>query len=290
MKVYITMKYFETKHERNSAKITTLIVVIILLLLFVVGPPYMDPPIEYGVAVNFGDSPVGSGTIQPTQPIKTKPNETPIKEVTQADNSQPEESSEAISKAEEVMTNDDAEALAIEKAKEAEAKAKAEAERLEQLKKEEEERKAKEEQDKKDKLDALIGGVKNSEGPTANGEGPGDGPGDKGELDGSPYAPYKGTPGSGNGGMGYGLNGRGKPTFKVYDGCENQYGLIVVDIVVDRSGKVIEATPGVRGSNNATSCLKSQAKKIALSYKWPADSKAPARQYGKVSINFTPTN
>lgn len=285
------MKYLETIHERNSAKVTALIVVILLLLLFVVrGCSHMDPPEEFGVAVNFGNSPVGSGNIQPKEPIKTRQNEEIVKENTQADKAQPEETSEATSKSEDVLTNESPEAIAIKKAKEAEAKAKAEAERLEKLKKAEEERKAKEEQDKKDKLDALIGGVKNADGPTSDGEGPGDGPGDKGELDGSPYAPYKGTPGSGNGGVGYGLNGRGKPTYKMHDGCENQYGLIVVDIVVDRSGRVIEATPGSRGSNNATSCLKAQAKKIAMSYKWPANSKAPARQYGKVSVNFTPTN
>jgi hypothetical protein len=284
------MKYLKTKHERNSAKITTLIVVILVLLLFVVGPPYMDPPEEYGVAVNFGNSQVGSGNIQPTEPIKSRPTEDIVKEDTQADKAQPEETSKTNSKSEDVLTNESAEAIAIKKAKDAEAKAKAEAERKEQLKRAEEERKAKEEQDKKDKLDALIGGVKNSEGPTKDGEGPGDGPGDKGVLDGSPYAPYKGTPGSGNGGVGYGLNGRGTPNYTLYDGCENEYGLIVVDIVVDRSGKVIEATPGSKGSNNATTCLKAQAKKIAMSYKWPADSKAPARQFGKVSVNFTPTN
>src|SRR5690606_1142750 len=69
------MKYLETIHERNSAKITTLITVILLLLLFVIGPPYMDPPIEYGVAVNFGTSEVGSGNIQPTKPIQSEPRE-----------------------------------------------------------------------------------------------------------------------------------------------------------------------------------------------------------------------
>ena len=50
------MKYFKTKHEKDSAKITALIAVILLLLLFVVGAPYMDPPEEYGVAVNFGNT------------------------------------------------------------------------------------------------------------------------------------------------------------------------------------------------------------------------------------------
>jgi colicin import membrane protein len=283
------MKYFETIHERNSAKVTALIVVILLLLLFVVrGFTYMDPPFEYGVAVNFGDSPVGTGNIQPKEPIKSQPVEEVVKEEEQSE--QTPETSESNSKAEDVLTNESAEAIAIKKAKEAEARAKAEAIRQEQIRKAAEAKKAKEEQDKKDKLDALIGGVKNSNGTETGGEGPGDGPGDKGQLDGNPYAPYKGNPGSGNGGIGYGLNGRGKPSFKVYDGCENEYGLIVVDIVVNQSGNVIEATPGVKGSSNATSCLKAQAKKIAMSYKWPADSKAPIRQYGKVSVNFTPTN
>ena len=58
------MKYFETVHERNSAKITALITAIILLLMFVMGTTYMDPPIEYGVAVNFGNTDYGSGPIQ----------------------------------------------------------------------------------------------------------------------------------------------------------------------------------------------------------------------------------
>ena len=48
------MKYLETKHERNSAKITGLVILIIALLLFVVGTPYKDIPDEYGIAINFG--------------------------------------------------------------------------------------------------------------------------------------------------------------------------------------------------------------------------------------------
>ena len=283
------MKYLETKHERDSAKVTALIAVILVLLLFVMGNTYLDPPEEYGVAVNFGNSSVGSGKIQPTVPIKSRPNKDVVKEDTQADKALPEESTQANSQAEDVLTNESPEAIAIKKAKAAEAKAIAEAELKAQLKKAEEERKAKEEQDKKDKLDALIGGVKNADGPTKDGEGPGDGPGDKGELDGNPYAPYDGIPGAGNGGVGYGLNGRGKATYTPQDGCENEYGRIVVDILVDRSGKVVKAEFG-RGSTNVTDCLKKQALKIAESYKWPADSKAPARQPGKVVVNFSPTN
>ncbi|TXE15304.1 energy transducer TonB [Psychroserpens burtonensis] len=289
------MKYLETKHEQNSAKITALIAVILVLLLFVMGNTYMDPPEEYGVAINFGNSEVGSGKVQPTEPIKSRVSKEVVKEDKQAEKvEEVKTASEASSKAEDVMTNESAEAIAIKKAKEAkanaDAKAKADADRKEKLRQEAEAKKAKEEQDKKDKLDALIGGVKNSDGPTKDGEGPGDGPGDKGELDGSLYAPYNGIPGSGNGGVGYGLKGRGKPSFKMQDGCENEYGKIMVDIVVDPSGRVIEATSGVQGSDNVTACLKEQAKKIAMSYKWEANSNAPARQFGKVIVNFSPTN
>ena len=67
------MKYLETKHERDSAKITTLIIVILILLLFVIGPPYMDPPEEYGVAVNFGTTDFGKGDVQPLKPVKSEP-------------------------------------------------------------------------------------------------------------------------------------------------------------------------------------------------------------------------
>ena len=55
------MKYLQTKHERNSAKITALITLILVLLLFVVGQNYMDPPEEFGVAINFGGSSGGGG-------------------------------------------------------------------------------------------------------------------------------------------------------------------------------------------------------------------------------------
>ncbi|SDR65509.1 hypothetical protein SAMN04515667_0017 [Formosa sp. Hel1_31_208] len=280
------MKYFETKHERNSAKITALIAIILLLLLFVVGPPYIDPPIEYGVAVNFGDSPVGTGNVQPTKPIKSQPVEDIVKEEQQTENTKTEESPEANSKAEEVLTNESAETIAIKKAKEAETKAKAEAKRLEQLKKAEEARKAKEEQDKKDKLDALIGGVKNSDGPQTGGEGPGDGSGDKGQLDGDPYAPSYFGPGNGGGGKGYGLNGRGTATYsKVLPDCQEE-GRVVVEIHVNRSGKVVKAIPGKRGTNGV-SCLFEAARKTAMTHEWPADSKAPATQIGWVKIDFS---
>ncbi len=277
------MKYLETKHERNSAKITSLIVLILLLLLFVVGPPYMDPPLEYGVAVNFGTSDVGSGDIQPKKPIKSEPREVfPQVEETKSEPTTPSKASE------NVLTADNAEAIAIKKQKEiADAKAKAEADA-----KAAEQKKKQEEADKKAKLDALIGGVKKSDGKTAGGEGDDKTPGDKGQLDGDPYAPsYFGTGGNGSGGSGgsgYGLNGRGKPSNgKVVPKCDEE-GRVVVEIHVNRDGRVTKAIPGVKGTTGDL-CLYEAAKQTALTYKWPADSKAPANQIGFVKIDFSVT-
>ena len=279
------MKYLETKHERNSAKITALLMLILALLLFVMGPPYLDPPTEYGVAVNFGTTDFGSGNVQPKQPIKSEPKE--INKPTEETPSEsiPEEAT--INKVEDVATQESEESIKIKKQKEAIAKAKAEAERVEREKREAEEKKRKEQEEKKKKLDELMGGIGNSDGEAKGSEGNDNQAGDKGQPDGDPYAnSYYGGPGSGSGGVGYGLNGRGAPTKKVFKQDCNESGLVVVRIEVDRNGNVTKAEPGVRGTTNNAACLLEPAKKIALSHKWRADSKAPTRQVGFVSVNF----
>ncbi|WP_405573091.1 energy transducer TonB [Winogradskyella sp. Asnod2-B02-A] len=290
------MKYLDTKHERNSASITTLIVLILLLLLFVVGPQYMDPPEEYGVAVNFGTTDFGSGNKPLSEPKKAV--EEKVVEESAVEEVIPEETqvtpTEAATKAEEVMTQDNAEEIAIKKQKEAEAKAKAAeakakaaAEKVEREKREAEEKKRAEEAEKKRKLDAMIGGVKNAEGNTDGGEGPDNQGGNKGQLDGDPYAAsYFGGSGPGKGGVGYGLGGRGRPSKEIYKQDCNEYGLVVVRIEVNRQGKVVKAEPGIRGTTNTHPCLLEPARKIAMSHKWPADSEAPTTQVGFVSINF----
>lgn len=281
------MKYFETKHEKDSAKITLLIALILLLMIFVMGPQYLDPPREYGVAVNFGTTDFGKGNVQPKKPVKSEPRKVEQPPEPEVSKAEPTKSSEVN---EEVLTQETEEAIAIKKQKEAEAKAKAiadakakaEAERIAKEKREQEEKKK-----KTDALDALIGGVSKSEGEETGSEGDDNRAGDKGQLDGDPYAPsYFGDPGTGSGGVGYGLNGRGRAQYtKMKQDC-NESGMVIVRIVVNKNGNVIEATPGVKGTTNTAKCLLDPAKKIALSHKWRADSKAPAKQIGFVKVNF----
>lgn len=277
------MKYFETIHEKNSARITALIAIILLVLLFVVGTTYMDPPEEYGVAVNFGTTDFGKGNVQPKKPVKSTPQK--IEKPPQPDVSKAEPTKSSETK-EEVLTADNSEEIAIKKQKEAEAKAKAiadakakaEADRIAKEKREQEE--------KKRKLDALIGGVSKSEGTETGSEGNDNKVGDKGQLDGNPYAPsYFGGGGPGKGGVGYGLGGRGKVSNKIFKQECNEEGLVVVKIRVNRSGNVVQATPGEKGTTG-TSCLFEAARKTAMSFKFTPNENAPNPQIGFVTVNF----
>lgn len=128
------MKYFETKHEINSAKITTLIVVIIVLLCFVVGQNYQDPPEEYGVAINFGSSSVVDENINSNPPEKLQESEPEPEETTPEDIVEEETIEEEIEEeeVEEETIEEIEKALEEAKAEEA-AKAEAEAAEAEKL-------------------------------------------------------------------------------------------------------------------------------------------------------------
>ena len=84
------MIFFKTIHERKSATITSMIIIIILIFLSFIGLKYYDPPISYGMEVNFGNSSLGKDNNQTEKPnvlkiqnLKTETNnfarEKPIK-------------------------------------------------------------------------------------------------------------------------------------------------------------------------------------------------------------------
>ncbi|MDO6809093.1 hypothetical protein Q4603_10740 [Zobellia galactanivorans] len=130
----------------------------------------------------------------------------------------------------------------------------------------------KEQNPRKTKLDALMGGLNN----------------EQGQSNGDSYATsYYGSPESGNGSDGYGLSGRSLVSKgKVQQEC-NEEGRVVVRIVVDRTGVVISATPGVKGTTNNNPCLLDPAKKTAFMHKWNTDFNAPSQQIGFVVVNYT---
>ncbi|MEY8779369.1 energy transducer TonB [Allomuricauda sp. XS_ASV26] len=288
------MSFLDTRHKKKSFTLTTLLLSALLLLLFYIGLTYLDPPIENGIAVNFGTMEYGSGEVQPTERVKSEPREVESQPEPQefTEPAEPEETVVEEAPVEEVLTSDDAETIKLRqeqeakrKAEEEAQKAKAEAERIAREKREAEERKRQEQEAKKKSVDALIGGIGKSAGTATGSEGDDDRAGDKGQPDGDPYATsYYGSPGTGTGG--YGLSGRAlADNGKVRQEC-NEEGRVVVRIVVDRSGKVIKAEPGVKGTTNNAPCLLEPARKTAMLHRWNPDSNAPAQQIGFVVVNF----
>jgi len=295
------MSFLDTRHKKKSFTLTTALLSVLLLLLFYIGLTYMDPPIENGISVNFGVMEFGMGDEQPKEKIRSEPLDIPEPPNVQEEEVQeavPEEVQEEVVEkeqpAEKVLTQESEESIKIKqqleakrKADAAVKKAKAEADRIAREKQEAEEQKRKEQEAKKAELDKLMGGLNKSDGSATGSEGDDNKPGDKGQPDGDPYATsYYGSPGSGSGTGGYGLNGRSLVSKgKVQQEC-NQEGRVVVKIVVDRNGKVISATPGVKGTTNNNPCLLEPAKKTAFMHKWNLDSNAPSQQVGFVVVNF----
>src|SRR5210317_405334 len=69
------MKILNTPHKKKSAVLTGIFAFLILLLFFVLGLTYYDPPISYGMEVNFGTLAQGSGSVQPKKPVAAQPAE-----------------------------------------------------------------------------------------------------------------------------------------------------------------------------------------------------------------------
>ncbi|MEM1259824.1 MAG: energy transducer TonB [Bacteroidota bacterium] len=297
------MSFLDTRHKKKSFTLTTVLLSLLVLVLFYIGLTYFDPPEERGIAVNFGTMDFGSGTQQPKEKIRSEPREIPKppnepqKEVIEEkevvdEKSEPKEEVRKEEPTEKVLTQESEASIRIKqqreakrKADEAAKKAKDEAERKERERAAAEARKKAEEDAKKKKLDALMGGIGKSNGTEVGSEGDDNRPGDKGNPQGNPYATsYYGAPGSGTGG--FGLNGRSLVSKgKVQQDC-NEDGRVVVRIVVDRNGKVIKATPGVKGTTNNAPCLLEPAQKTAFLHQWNLDSNAPSQQIGFVVVNF----
>ncbi len=320
------MPILDTTYKRKSAVLTSIIGVLILLLIFMFGLTYLDPPEEFGIAVNFGTNDYGSGNVQPVEALKpasqASEESEPIEEVIEEPKEEiVEEVAEELSEpaavqeesAEEVMTQADKEAIAIKKAeaeakRQAEAKRKAEerrvAEEKEAKRKAEAERQAKIEREriaeakraaeekaaqeaKKKNLDALMGGFSDSDGKAEGGEGDDNKAGDKGKQTGDPNASgYYGVGGDGSGGN-YRLGNRKALSKPKPDYPCNEEGRVVVSISVDQSGRVIAAQPGVQGTTNSAPCLLDEAKEAALKTRFNADSKAPSKQVGAIIYNFS---
>lgn len=281
------MQLFDTIHKRKSAIITSVILLLLIFVMYGFGMKYMDPPIEYGVAINFGDFDVGSGP--PVEKVKTT--ESKVEEIEEVKEEVQEEIVEETASNqpnEDVLTDDSNEDVPVVE-KSDQKKEVVEEEKKEEVKKEEKPKakpKPKPSKEASDALNSLLNGSP-SDGDNAKGEGDDIQEGVKGDKKGDPSSnKYYGQTGGGSGGN-YNLSGRkalSKPIEK--PDCQEE-GIVVVSIRVDQNGNVIEAKPGARGTTNSATCLFQAAKKAALKTKWNPDGEAPEVQKGSIIYKFS---
>ena len=280
------MKMLDTPHKKKSAGLTAVIGVLLLILFFLLGLTYYDPPISYGMEVNFGTLAEGSGKVQPQKKVQAieKVKEKVVEVEEKVESEPPKQITEESVK--EVLTEEKSTVVVPEK-KESSEVVKPITEKLEsEAQDEPAEEKPKVTEATKSVVSSLLKN-KAEKGEKIKGEGDDAVQGDKGKIEGNPYSSsYYNNFGLGGRGKGYGLNGRNlQSNGKVVQDC-NQEGTVVVRITVNNQGEVIQAEPGVKGSTNTHPCLLEPARKTALLHKWFPDGKAPAEQIGFVVIQF----
>jgi outer membrane biosynthesis protein TonB len=291
----------KTKDERKSFIITSMIYLLLILLLLLTGLSYYDPPKQKGIAINFGTMDTGSGDVQPDQSVKTVPTKRstpPPKEQAQPETSTSENEEVVTQDAEDAPVMPDKEAEKTEKTPEKEPEEKEkepveepEDEQTEPVEEPTEQEEPEEPEPQPDEsttsaMDNVLNGPEN-DGESDQGEGDNKTGGDKGDPDGdknakSYYGTGKGDSGDGN----YRLGGREALQKTKYVQDCNETGRVVVRIEVNRQGKVVAATPGVKGTTNNADCLTDPAKRAALDTKFNADQDAPPTQVGYITYIF----
>lgn len=303
---------------------------IALMIFFGFKAPF-PPPVEEGILVNFGTNETGGGYVEPqrqeyTPPVVEKEQEEvappvvsdPVEDVTD----------DAEQEAEDLMTQELEEAAAVNAQKnreEAEKKKKLEEEKKQreieverirqaELEKEriEKERVRQEEIEKKriedeerqkkaaeaakrnainDRMQKSFGG-KSESGSTMS-EGITGGEGNQGVSTGSSESDdHTMINSNGNNGISYNLDGRsinGALKKPEYPGQET--GKVVVQITVNKEGRVIAAVPGVRGSTTANTKLHQAAKNAAMTARFNKVTapNAPISQKGTITYVFRVT-
>lgn len=111
------------------------------------------------------------------------------------------------------------------------------------------------------------------DGGTGGGDGGGDGPG---------KGPGKGP---GNGGYGFSLAGRSVMTPPTLSKDTKEEGKVVVEITVDKNGKVIKADPNGRGTTTSSPMLKAKARQAALATQFNVSG--AEEQKGTITIIFS---
>jgi outer membrane biosynthesis protein TonB len=160
----------------------------------------------------------------------------------------------------------------------------------------------------KTEAEKAVENFKKNTGKSGGGKGNNEKPGEDGEPEGDPFKDGDGGKGKGGGGgdgegtgpgsgpgsggigggskFGISLKGRAVVTPPKLPSDTKEEGKVVVEIVVDSEGNVIEAIPNGRGTTTSSPALKAKARQAALATKFNVDNKFE-EQKGTITIIFS---
>lgn len=318
---FVNMQAILTEKERKDRQVarttSSLVHGLILLLLFLPLLKFpVPPPGQEGILVSFGVPDQGQGDDQPMtqneEMVEPEPPsapeeeiiEEPVKEEAPA---KPAETAPPKAPDKKVITTEDPETAALKKKKKEETERAIEAERVRKaeearIRKEEDSKKraAAEEarrvaaaEDARKKAEAEAAAKQQAEYENAKkqygnvfggGKGNTGKPGNQGDPNGDPNADNLKGISTGSGKVGGGLDGRGVVYEPNIQENSQRTGRVVVNVCVDKSGKVISAKYTQRGSTTTDASLRQIAEESAARFKFTASS--IDQQCGTITIDF----
>ena len=263
-------------------------------MLFLIGlsvPPVQQ---EEGILVNFGTDETGFGMIEPSLAAAAMENSEPSASADPSSVTSEEEPilTQDFEEAPEVKTVDPDAARKREEELEAERirRVELEAERIRIAQEEAERQRVLEEQQRRTNIiDRTRNAFSNTPnvGTTSTSEGVAGGTGNQGSPTGSVTSTNRGDgSGLGDDGVSYELGDRGVQTLPLPKYDYQGEGRVVVEVRVDRSGKVIQATTGKQGTTTTEQYLHDAAKEAALKTVFEANPNAANTQIGTITYNF----
>lgn len=268
------LSYPNEKRSRLIAAGSSLLVIFILLLIalwikFTTPIPPFPETGNQGIEINFGNYVEGTGDVESdgigntevSEPSETSPTPNNLEENTTT------------------VTSDDEPTVNINKNETKTAPVKTEPVKP-----------VKEPEPKpSNELSNALDKLKNKKSGNAGGDGNSGNAGNSGDPSGNPNTDGQGGSGGGSGTgnfPGYSLTGRKMIKRPEIVDDSHEEGKVVVEIIVDESGKVIKATPGERGSTTTNAVLYAKARQAALSARFNPSPEGAKEQRGTITFVF----
>jgi outer membrane biosynthesis protein TonB len=280
-------------HERNKGIVgATLIHLVALAVLLLFG--FSTPPVpeqDEGILVNFGTDMTGMGFIEPSAMDSQEAIPPPLPATPSPSEEEPlltqnTEEAPVVKKVDPETEKRRLEQIETDRIR----RQQIETERVRRAEEEAERKRVEAEQQRQadiiNRTKNALAGSKNA-GTSSTSEGIAGGAGNQGVPTGSVDSQNRGD-GSGLGtkGISYNLEGRGIQRLPLPKYDYQQGGIVVVDVLVDRTGRVVQATPGAKGSTILDDYLLRAAQTAAMEAQFDAKPDAPLNQKGSITYNF----